>query len=100
MRVFSREQFHDLVWSRPMTALAKEFGLSDVALHKICRKHDVPTPPAGWWAKHQAGKKVVITRLPQLKAGISERIAIAGGELRREPDMIAAAREQARVIAS
>lgn len=100
MRVFSREQFHELVWSKPMTALAKEFGFSDVALHKICRKHDVPTPPPGWWAKQQAGRKVKITALPKLKTGISERIAIAAGELRREPELMSAAREQARVIAS
>ena len=100
MRVFTREQFHELVWSKPMTALAKEFFLSDVALHKICRKHDVPTPPPGWWAKKQAGKNVTVTRLPKLKTGVSERIAIAAGELRREPELMSVAREQARVIAS
>lgn len=47
-----------------MTKLAKEFGLSDVALHKICRKHDVPTPPAGYWAKRAHGKPVTTTPLP------------------------------------
>ena len=93
MRVFSREQFYELVWSKPMTALAKEFGLSDVALHKICRKHDVPNPPLGWWAKHAAGKKVRITPLPRQKAGVGDRIVITGGELRREPDVLIAARE-------
>lgn len=36
-RVFTREQFYELVWSKPMTHLAKEFAISDVALHKICR---------------------------------------------------------------
>jgi hypothetical protein len=100
MRIFTREQFHDLVWSKPMTALAKEFGFSDVALHKICRKHDVPTPPPGWWAKQQAGKKVTITGLPKLKAGISDKIVIAAGELRAEPEPLTAARERARLIAS
>ena len=35
---FSRREFYDLVWSKPMIHLAKEFGVSDVALHKICRK--------------------------------------------------------------
>lgn len=100
MRVYSREQFHELVWSRPMTELSKEFGLSDVALHKICRRHDVPNPPPGWWAKKTAGKKVVQARLPKLRDGISDRIVITGGELRREPEVMAAAREKARVIAS
>jgi hypothetical protein len=100
MRIFTREQFHERVWSKPMTALAKDFGFSDVALHKICRKHDVPTPPPGWWAKQQAGKKVTITRLPKLKAGISDKIVIAAGELRPELEPLAAARERARVLAS
>lgn len=50
-RVFTREQFYELVWSKPMTHLAKEFAISDVALHKICRKHGIPKPPLGWWAK-------------------------------------------------
>ena len=39
-----------------MTQLAKEFAISDVALHKICKKHNIPNPPPGWWAKKAAGK--------------------------------------------
>ncbi len=45
---FTREEFYDLVWTKPLTHLAKDFRLSDVALHKICRKHDIPNPPLGW----------------------------------------------------
>ena len=40
-RTFSQEQFYDLVWSKPMTHLAKEFALSDVALRKACKKHGI-----------------------------------------------------------
>jgi len=39
MRTFSRREFYDLVWSKPITELAKEFGLSGVTLHKTCKKH-------------------------------------------------------------
>ena len=99
-RVFTRQEFYDLVWSKPMTHLAKEFGLSDVALHKICRKHDIPNPPLRWWAKKAAGKKVKQTPLPKRRPGMAERIVIAGGELRREGDEIASVREQARIKAS
>lgn len=99
-RVFTREEFYELVWSKPMTHLAKEFALSDVALHKICRKHEIPNPPLGWWAKKAAGKPVKQTPLPRLKNGVGDRITIAGGELRQESDLIAAARENARVLAS
>jgi hypothetical protein len=61
----TREELHELVWDRPMTKLAAEFRLSDVALHKICRKHDVPTPAAGYWAKKAHGKPVATTPLPK-----------------------------------
>lgn len=64
MAKLTREELYALVWDRPMTKLAKEFGLSDVALHKICRKHEVPTPPAGYWAKKAHGKPVTTTPLP------------------------------------
>lgn len=47
-----------------MTHLAKEFGLSDVALAKICRKHDIPRPARGIWARRAAGQTVKATRLP------------------------------------
>jgi hypothetical protein len=99
-RAFTREEFYDLVWSKPMTHLAREFALSDVALHKICRKHNIPNPPLGWWAKKAAGKKVRQTPLPKPGAGVTDRIVIAGGELRREGGEIASVREQARIKAS
>lgn len=99
-RAFTRQEFYDLVWSKPMTHLAKEFALSDVALHKICKKHDIPNPPLGWWAKKAAGKAVKQTSLPKAKAGTSERITIAAGQLGPEPELIAAARENARLLAS
>lgn len=99
-RVFTREQFYELVWSKPMTHLAKEFAISDVALHKICRKHGIPNPPLGWWAKKAAGKKVKQTPLPEAKPGAPDRITIADGEFSRESANLAAAREQARIQAS
>lgn len=97
---FTREEFYDLVWSKPMTHLAKEFRLSDVALHKICKKHDIPKPPLGWWAKRQAGKPVKQTPLPAVAEGIDSRISITAGELRGEPELMAIAREEARIAAS
>lgn len=44
---FTRSELYDLAWSIPMTKLAKQFGLSDVGLRKICTKHQIPTPPLG-----------------------------------------------------
>lgn len=99
-RVFTREQFHELVWSKPMTHLAKEFGISDVALHKICRKHGIPNPPLGWWAKKTAGHSVKQTPLPREEAGSTDKIVIAGADLARETATLATVREEARILAS
>ncbi len=99
-RVFTREQFYELVWSKPMTHLAKEFAISDVALHKICRKYGIPNPPLGWWAKKAAGKKVKQTPLSEAKPGTADKITIAGADLGRESATLATAREQARILAS
>ena len=82
---FTREEFYELVWSKPMTHLAKDFRLSDVALHKICKKHDIPNPPLGWWAKHAAGQKVTRIPLPKAKAGVALTVIIASGEVRDGP---------------
>ena len=47
-----------------MTRLASQFGLSNVGLKKVCRKHDIPTPPMGYWAKRSFGKPVTRAVLP------------------------------------
>jgi hypothetical protein len=73
-----------------MTTLAKEFGLSDVALHKICRKYRVPTPPVGYWAKKAHGKRVTTTLLPD--ANDAGDILIRESTASNEPQPIAEAR--------
>jgi hypothetical protein len=70
----TREELYQLVWTKPMIQLAKGYGLSDVGLRKICIKQGIPTPPLGYWAKRQHGKKVIQPRLPPLKKGQSENI--------------------------
>ncbi len=52
----SREELYELVWSKPMLELAKDFGLSDVALAKRCRRLAVPVPGRGYWARVAAGQ--------------------------------------------
>lgn len=59
-RSYSPSELYNLVWSKPMTILAKEFGISDQGLAKICRLNDIPTPERGYWAKLQAGKQVQV----------------------------------------
>ncbi len=61
---FSREELYESVWSKPMSKLAKELGVSDVGLAKACRRADIPVPVRGYWAKLQHRKKVRQTPLP------------------------------------
>jgi hypothetical protein len=60
----SRFELYELVWAKPMTHLAKELGLSDVGLRKICVKYGVPLPPRGHWARLQFGKQDPRPELP------------------------------------
>ena len=55
---FERQKLFDEVWATPITKLAKEYGLSDVGLRKICLALDMPLPPRGYWAKLAAGKAI------------------------------------------
>lgn len=72
----TREQLYKKVWSQPAIAIAKEFGISDVAVAKICKKLDIPKPKLGYWAKKQHGKRVRQTPLPPLKPGTPETYTI------------------------
>jgi DNA-binding Lrp family transcriptional regulator len=41
----TREELFLLVWERPTREVARELGISDVALAKRCKKLQVPKPP-------------------------------------------------------
>jgi hypothetical protein len=62
--IMTRQQLYSSVWSEPMIKLARVHGLSDIGLAKICRKHEIPIPPRGYWAKRQAGQVVDPVPLP------------------------------------
>ncbi len=61
----SREELFELVWAAPSSSLAKELGISDVALGKLCLREQVPKPPPGYWAKVRAGRSPRRPRLPE-----------------------------------
>ena len=63
-RKISRRALYDMVWSRAMIHLAKEFGLSDVGFAKLCKRNKIPRPPRGYWALKEVGKAPPPTPLP------------------------------------
>ena len=56
---FSRQELFDRVWSTPLLVLAKEIGISDVALGKACRRARLPLPGRGYWAKPEQRRRKV-----------------------------------------
>ena len=64
---YEREKLYDEVWAEPVSIVAKRYGVSDVALHKICKRLNIPVPPRGYWAKIRSGEKIKKTPLPPHK---------------------------------
>jgi hypothetical protein len=92
---FTRKELYDLAWSTPMTKLAKQFGLSDVGLRKICVKHRIPTPPLGYWAKLQFGKPAKAIPLPPTADNERDRVFVSVSAVREMPDLVVAAEVKA-----
>jgi hypothetical protein len=74
----SREELHRLVWETPTKHLCKQFGLSDVGLAKTCKRHDIPKPPPGYWAKKAHGWGGRKTPLPKCRDLRLETITFCG----------------------
>src|SRR5690349_14522806 len=55
-REISREELFAMVWERPTQEVAKQLGVSDVAVGKLCARLQVPKPPRGYWARVQSGQ--------------------------------------------
>lgn len=53
----TREEPHEKLWITPATKLAKEFGISDVTLGKICKKLNIPKPYPGYWQQLAVGRR-------------------------------------------
>ncbi|HLN20930.1 MAG TPA: hypothetical protein VK213_07560 [Bacteroidales bacterium] len=68
----TRKELYDLVWTEPLSRLAKKYKISDNGLRKICKRMNIPIPAMGHWQKIQYGKKVIVTKLPTKYEGKDE----------------------------
>jgi hypothetical protein len=82
----SREDLYELVWSKPMRELAKDFGISDVALAKRCRRLAIPVPGRGYWARVDAGQKPYRPQLANREPQRFDDGALTVGPSRDGPD--------------
>lgn len=75
----TRERLFELVWSMPATEVARELGVSDVMVAKLCKSLQVPKPPRGYWARRAAGRAPRRPPLPAFRESSSPRRPKAAG---------------------
>jgi len=80
----TREQLYDRVWSASAVQLAKELGISDVAIGKACKRYQIPKPPAGYWAKVANGASPTRPPLPVIVDPKMQKITFWPGPPRTE----------------
>lgn len=98
--VYDRETLYKEVWEAPVTEVAKRYKVSDVAIHKVCKALEIPTPPAGYWAKLRAGKPVSVIPLPKSDK-VSQKTGIQTGVTRQpnaEKETLAFLNEEDRSV--
>lgn len=67
LQKYDREKLYEQVWAEPVLKVAKDYGVSEVWLGKVCRQLDVPVPPRGYWARVRNGGKRKKPSLPNLR---------------------------------
>jgi len=56
----NRQKLYDLAWSKPLTAIAKQFNLPYSHIIGIYKKNNIPFPDSGHWMKLKFNKNVNI----------------------------------------
>jgi hypothetical protein len=62
-----REALYKMVWSEPVSKLARGYGLSDRGLGKICQRLEIPVPGRGYWQMKKKGLKMPVPPLRPTK---------------------------------
>jgi hypothetical protein len=72
----TREDLYQKVWSKPAILLAKDLGISDVTIAKICKKLNIPKPYSGYWRQVDVGNGGQLPPLPEIQQGVPKDVVI------------------------
>jgi AcrR family transcriptional regulator len=72
-----RRAFYDLVWSKPLTAIAQDLSISRNGLAKICDRLLIPYPGRGYWSKPEAVRRARRPPLPPAPEPADEAITFS-----------------------
>jgi hypothetical protein len=70
----TRKQLYEIIWSTPLSRLAKEYALSDNGFRKLCNRYDIPIPKNGYWSKLKFNKLVKKGKFNPIFGGIDKII--------------------------
>ncbi|MCW5706958.1 hypothetical protein [Shinella sp.] len=82
----TRAELHALVWAKPMTEIAREFGVRDQHVAQACDANDIARPRAGHWQKIDHEKTVESEALDNMRYALDAVVLIqsaARGQGRR-----------------
>jgi hypothetical protein len=74
--ILSRRRLFELVWAKPMTQLAQQFGVHSKHLARACDRHDIPRPRPGHWQKLAYGQTLPMVELPEDNFRIDSLVVI------------------------
>ena len=75
----TREELYNMVWLEPIVKVSREFGVSDVAIAKACRRHKIPLPGRGYWRRLETGHKVSRQPLTKIDNHLLDSITFTAG---------------------
>ena len=61
-----RDTLYEELWKTPGTHLARKYGITYAVLGQVCRRHEIPRPPSGYWMMLKRGYDVERTPLPPI----------------------------------
>ncbi|CVI61393.1 MULTISPECIES: hypothetical protein [Agrobacterium] len=67
--MITREELYELVWSKSVSAAAKQFDVSYTLMARVCRRMDVPRPPLGYPSLVKVGRAPPRPPLPAWRFG-------------------------------
>jgi hypothetical protein len=68
----TRRELYDKIWETPVETLARQWGLTDCGLSKLCARNGIPVPPRGYWARRKAGRSAVRPPLIEISRPLTE----------------------------
>lgn len=78
----TRTELYGLIWLKPATRIAEEFGVTPAAVFAACHKLNVPRPGRGHWVRLEFGKGDERPPLPPLPGSGPESVELTARRAR------------------